>query len=105
MLNVWLFVIFQGTELEFSGLAIEFRVDTAKTTYCQVFTLYQLMLLVSYYLPFPDQPRPWGVEDLLIRGEEPLLVPDVPGRPAHLGHRRRDRREGGGLLHLDPQEV
>jgi len=25
----------QGTELEFSGLAIEFRVDTAKTTYCQ----------------------------------------------------------------------
>jgi transmembrane 9 superfamily protein 3 len=26
----------QGTELEFSGLAIEFRVDTAKTTYCQV---------------------------------------------------------------------
>ena len=34
------FVIFQGTELEFSGLAIEFRVDTAKTTYCQVFNLY-----------------------------------------------------------------
>jgi len=26
----------QGTELEFSGLAIEFRKDTAKTTYCQV---------------------------------------------------------------------
>ena len=28
--------VLQGTELEFSGLAIEFRVDTAKTTYCQV---------------------------------------------------------------------
>ena len=26
----------QGTELEFSWLAIEFRKDTAKTTYCQV---------------------------------------------------------------------
>jgi len=26
----------QGTELEFSGLAIEFKSDTAKTTYCQV---------------------------------------------------------------------
>ena len=38
MFNIWLFVIFEGTELEFSGLAIEFRVDTAKTTYCQVFT-------------------------------------------------------------------
>ena len=40
LFNIWLFVIFQGTELEFSGLAIEFRVDTAKTTYCQVFNLY-----------------------------------------------------------------
>ena len=38
--NVEYLVIFQGTELEFSGLAIEFRVDTAKTTYCQVFTFY-----------------------------------------------------------------
>jgi transmembrane 9 superfamily protein 3 len=30
------FVACQGTELEFSGLAIEFKADTAKTTYCQV---------------------------------------------------------------------
>ena len=42
-LHICIFIIFQfyisalqGTELEFSGLAIEFRVDTAKTTYCQV---------------------------------------------------------------------